>query len=67
MRANRNSHSTIIIGMEKTYSLFAIKQKKKNFLALCIRLSILIAIPLLYFFSSASFNGNDNDFDQGEI
>lgn len=52
--------------MKKTYSLFQIKQKKKNFLALCIRSSVLIAIPLLYYISSGNFNGNHNDIRQGK-
>ncbi|XP_055301926.1 sodium/potassium/calcium exchanger 3-like isoform X2 [Sitodiplosis mosellana] len=53
--------------MKKTDSLFSIKQKKKNFLALCIRSFLLIAIILLYFISSTNFNGNHNSIQQDDV
>lgn len=52
--------------MKKTCSLFSIKQRKKNFLTLCIRSCVLIAIPLLYFLSSSNFNGKYDEFNQGK-
>lgn len=58
---NRKIH----IRMKKTCSLFSIKQKKKNFLALCIRSCLLVAIPLFYFISTTNFNGNSNSIQQG--
>lgn len=50
--------------MKKSASCFAIRQKRKQFLALCFRSCILLAIPLLYFLASSSFNGNTNNVDQ---
>lgn len=61
-----NKYRSIDIRMKKTCSLFSIKQKKKNFLALCIRSFVLIAISLLYFIASYNFNGNQNNNYQGK-
>lgn len=51
--------------MKKT-SPFSVKHKKKNFLALCIKVCIVIAIPLIYFISSTGFNGNQEEVNQGK-
>lgn len=54
------------IRMKKSASLFASKQKRKHFLTLCFRSSILVAVPLLYFISTVYFNGNANDLVRGK-
>lgn len=55
----------IKIRMKKT-SPFTQRQRKKIFLALCIKLCIVIAIPLIYLFSSSGLDGNLHELDQGE-
>lgn len=54
--------------MKKTSSAIFAKQKKKNFLTLCIRSGVLIATVLFYLLSSAliDLNVNQESDRQGE-